>query len=387
MARLRGEDRGLFERPKGSGIWWVRYADLHGKDRREKAGTKSQAKSLYNLRQAEKLEGKLPASARARLTLEQLAQKYEPETKASKRSWEGDLVHARAWVAVLGDYDIRDIRPGDIEAAKGRWLSDFKPATVNGRLRYLKTLFNKAVRDNVIETSPLGAKRVKLLRESPPRDRIVSPEEERQLLAALQGQTSRAWFVALYTGLRQAEQFQMTRKDVDLPRRLLRVQDAEGKTKGGSRQWLPISAEVAEVLREQLASHKSPWVWPSDGYGEGDRPLSGDTAYERVKAAAKALGLESGIIWHTARHTYISRLVMLGVPLPTVQKLSRHKSLAMVLRYAHLCPDHTREALEKLAGFSTNGANGRPAPEPELQPAPWKQMAKWRVLPASPGEL
>jgi len=29
-------NRGVFERPKGSGIWWVRYADQHGKLHREK---------------------------------------------------------------------------------------------------------------------------------------------------------------------------------------------------------------------------------------------------------------------------------------------------------------------------------------------------------------
>lgn len=32
--------RGIFERTKGSGIWWVRWTDTEGRKRREKAGTR-----------------------------------------------------------------------------------------------------------------------------------------------------------------------------------------------------------------------------------------------------------------------------------------------------------------------------------------------------------
>ena len=37
MAREGGKDRGLFERPAGSGVWWIRYHDALGRERREKA--------------------------------------------------------------------------------------------------------------------------------------------------------------------------------------------------------------------------------------------------------------------------------------------------------------------------------------------------------------
>ena len=47
MARTGGQDRGLFERPAGSGVWWIRYHDVTGRERREKAGTKTEARTLY----------------------------------------------------------------------------------------------------------------------------------------------------------------------------------------------------------------------------------------------------------------------------------------------------------------------------------------------------
>lgn len=349
---------GVFERPAGSGVYWILYYDIHGQRHREKAGTLTQARDLLALRQGEKLQGKLPSLARDRLTLAQLVERYAPENRASKKSWKGDLVHAREWVAALGGRDIRDIKPGDIEAQKGRWLSDLAPATINARLAYLKTLFNRALRDDLVERTPLGAKRVKMLREPPPRDRLITPEEEALLLEHFHPAFRRAVFVGLYTGLRQAEQFKALRQDVNLARGQLRIQDERGRTKGGSRQHLDLSPRVVEVLREQLASHRSRWVWPADDlrrvevvYDE-ERPLAGDTALDRLTAAATALKLPEGVLWHTLRHTYISRLCMLGVPLPTVQRLARHKSLAMTMRYAHLCPDHTRQALVLLDGFA-----------------------------------
>jgi hypothetical protein len=38
---------------------------------------------------------------------------------------------------------------------------------------------------------------------------------------------------------------------------------------------------------------------------------------------------------HVMRHTAITDLVQSGVDLPTIQKVSGHKTLAMVLRYTH----------------------------------------------------
>ncbi len=43
----RGNDRGVFERPKGSKVWWIRYACQYGHLHREKIGPKGLAKAEY----------------------------------------------------------------------------------------------------------------------------------------------------------------------------------------------------------------------------------------------------------------------------------------------------------------------------------------------------
>ena len=48
---------------------------------------------------------------------------------------------------------------------------------------------------------------------------------------------------------------------------------------------------------------------------------------------------------HTLRHTFISRLVMAGVDLRTVQELAGHREIKMTMRYAHLAPEQKRRAI------------------------------------------
>ncbi len=45
------------------------------------------------------------------------------------------------------------------------------------------------------------------------------------------------------------------------------------------------------------------------------------------------------------RHTAITALVQAGADLPTIQRISGHKTLSMVLRYVHLMGDHIDTAI------------------------------------------
>jgi len=57
------------------------------------------------------------------------------------------------------------------------------------------------------------------------------------------------------------------------------------------------------------------------------------------------------VTWHIFRHTYISRLVMAGVDLRTVQELAGHKDIKMTVRYAHLASAHKLAAVDRLAEY------------------------------------
>src|SRR5690348_2511095 len=62
--------RGVFEKPKESGIWWIRYVDAAGKLRREKVGPKGAAIMLVEKRRTDaRLKLKLPEKFRVRRVL------------------------------------------------------------------------------------------------------------------------------------------------------------------------------------------------------------------------------------------------------------------------------------------------------------------------------
>lgn len=48
------------------------------------------------------------------------------------------------------------------------------------------------------------------------------------------------------------------------------------------------------------------------------------------------------------QHTTITTLVQAGVDLPTIQKISGHKTLLMVMRFVHLADDHIDTAIATL---------------------------------------
>jgi site-specific recombinase XerD len=54
------------------------------------------------------------------------------------------------------------------------------------------------------------------------------------------------------------------------------------------------------------------------------------------------------VVRHTLRHTAITHLVQAGVDLPTVKRISGHKTLAMVERYAHQNGEHIKTAMDIL---------------------------------------
>ena len=57
MARKGNQDRGLFERPKHSGLWWIRYVGPDRREHFERGGTKTEARALLARRKTEIADG------------------------------------------------------------------------------------------------------------------------------------------------------------------------------------------------------------------------------------------------------------------------------------------------------------------------------------------
>ena len=70
---------------------------------------------------------------------------------------------------------------------------------------------------------------------------------------------------------------------------------------------------------------------------------------EQFRRAVVRAGLDPAKVTpHVLRHTAITALVQAGVDLPTIQRISGHKTFAMVERYAHQNGSHIQAAMDKL---------------------------------------
>ena len=150
--------------------------------------------------------------------------------------------------------------------------------------------------------------------------------------------------IASETSMRKSEVFSIRREDVDLEKRVIYIP----KSKTGAREQ-PITGHLAESLSGHIAAlpERLPWLFPAAGAACG-HTVNIDKPFRRVVVAA---GLDpKQVVRHTLRHTAITHLVQAGVDLPTVKRISGHKSLSMVERYSHQNGAHIGAAMDKLSG-------------------------------------
>jgi integrase len=131
-------------------------------------------------------------------------------------------------------------------------------------------------------------------------------------------------------------------KDIDIERRCIFIPQA----KAGARQQ-PITKHLAEFLKFYLdqATNDQIWLFPSQNSASG-HIMNIEKPFRRV---VKNAGLNvKEINRHTLRHTAITHLVQAGIDLPTVQRISGHRTLSMVVRYSHQNGEHIRSAMDVL---------------------------------------
>jgi site-specific recombinase XerD len=361
---MKKKMRGVFEKVPGSDIWWIQYFAADGKRHREKIGTKANALKLVELRRTQRLVGRKLPKPRSRpllfseLTAAALAYTVGRAGHPANQSRMSKLIEE------FGNSVAEEITPEQVET----WLANRKEwslATKNRFIALLKLVFRLAERAKKIKYNP--ARFVRQQKENNARIRWLSDREETALRAVIRRDYPGhmpEFDVALYTGMRRSEQYGrrseqygMQWEAVDLQNRIITVP----KSKHGEVRYVQMNSRVAVILSAlkdasfgmgSVFSLRSPRCW--------------------FDPAVKAARIKD-FSWHCLRHTFISRLVMAGVDLRTVQELAGHKSIAMTCRYAHLAPGHQQAAVEKLLAepsatrTATEGSEGTDGSRQVLQ--------------------
>ncbi|MGR0171322.1 tyrosine-type recombinase/integrase [Pseudomonas aeruginosa] len=305
-----------------------------------------------------------------------LDDQFEPWALEHHKDGENGLRALRHSFAELLPLRLDEIDARRIEKLRSCWLeSGLAPATANRNLVRLKGVLSRAVDWEVLEVHPLvKVRRLKVDQRG--RVRYLTKEEESRLRKALderqdtmrsERQSANEWraqrkhellpdlyalkftdhlkplvLLAINTGMRRGETFNLKWGDVDLKNKMVTVEG--GGAKSGQTRHLPLNLEAFEALRE----------WKEQQKGEGGYvfPGKGGKRLDNVKKSWVTLLVSAkidGFRWHDLRHTFASKLVMAGVPLNTVRELLGHSDISMTLRYAHLAPESKAAAVELIS--------------------------------------
>jgi integrase len=212
---------------------------------------------------------------------------------------------------------------------------------VNRILATYRHMGNQLARRKIV---PAPFPMVRLQEGDSRRDNVLSTDQEKCLLAAaLEDSNTRTWLfikMGLSTAMRHSEILSVRLDALDIQRRRLRV-----LVKGGRWRDQPLSQEMVDILssEREMAEEGEEWFFPNPKSGHVE---SMKKAFRRTVGRA---GLDpSKVIPHTMRHTAITNLIETGAHARTVQQVSGHKSLDMVMRYTHARQERVDEALEKM---------------------------------------
>ena len=284
-------------------------------------------------------------------TFEQFAAKWfdewvVPNTKPSVQRRRKYALSA-SLMPFFGRMPIAQITANDVERYKAHTLKrGVTNKTVNNMLSVFRQCVGAAYEWLELEGVP---PKVKWLKCPMPKTDYLTPDECELLLSHAGGVVREMILTALRTGMRQGELKGLQWSSVDWQSATITVRHSRcdytkalGTPKNGRVRHIPMDAGVHWTLLKR--KQETGYVFlDTDG-----RPFDHKRLTRRLAGACKRAGLRQ-IGWHALRHTFASHLVMKGVPLPAVQTLMGHSTIAMTMRYTHLAPTALRAAVDLLS--------------------------------------
>ncbi len=275
-----------------------------------------------------------------RLTVSAAIDRYMREVAPTKKASTQDREKGRYETlrAFFGDYSLAAVTPELVARFRDKRLEvGLASNTVRLDLALLAHLYVTAIREWGIG---LTYNPVQLIRKPSPsaaRDRRLTTEEESRLRAAVAEHSNPMlhWIViiAIETGMRLSEIVTLTRDQVELRQRIIRLSE----TKNGSPRTVPMTTAAAEAMREALANPIRPIETDLVFFGEPGqdgrrRPYVFNRTWQRI---VKQLGIVD-FRFHDLRHEAVSRFVEAGFSDQEVAAISGHKSMQCLKRYTHL---------------------------------------------------
>jgi integrase len=375
----------VFEKPKGSGIYWIKR-HVEGQEDPVYVGEElpnGKRRGFRNRADAELMNAKLnagvvgitvPATPDNAPVLDVLFPEWSekrqartgPGRTAEVRSWRDDEYRWKNHLSPsFGQKRAADVGPDDVERLIDRLLLLVDKATVQRCVMLLSSFYNGylvgpkkyTMHNPVAQLDPAARKKFRKKYDPATVPFVERAEDIRRILVALPSPYSVAYAVGAYAGLRNGEILGLMWIDINWERGYIHVQrqvsrNELGPLKNNKSRKVPIQTALWPILKA--------WKFRTGGQGLCFQPVDGkggrpgrpakymtaralndalkETLVELPDLLARAGDYEQ--TWYAfTRHTYASHQAMSGRSMQKLQQWMGHASIETTMRYAHLIPD------------------------------------------------
>lgn len=313
------------------------------------------------LRAAMRSEARKAEDPKPRRTLDECATSWlrskRKETKPSTASLYATILDAYI-LPTLGPIFLDMLTRED--AIQWRDAQDGKPASINGRLRVLRTFVGASCRDAGIPNPIERVARVIDEATDTDDDRegscVLTADELARLLASVHKRAPQHYALVLtlaYTSCRFGEATALRWTDIDHEAGVIRVRRGQwrghvGSTKTKTRRTIPLTPELADALVQHEAFLRAkangpikPWVFLGV---RGGKMMHSSALRTPIAKAAEAAGLPRRPTTHWLRHT-LSDLLRQATTGQIQRAITGHVTVQMAEHYSHVGVEEKREAM------------------------------------------
>lgn len=366
MAKRRSNNEGTIYKKK-DGKWRAQLS-LNGRRLSQTTHSQSEAQEWMRVTR-NKIAGSFNFDG-GQTTLQKFLEGWFVSIQSSRKPETVDLyerILRRNVVPVLGNIKLAELRPDHIQglyiALKQEGKSQHAVHSVH---KILHTALEQAVKLKILPGNPCKAT------EAPSRVHkemaFLNEEQVQTLLLTASMMEDRylpIYYLAIHTGMRQAELLALKWEDISWERKTLNVNRQLIRKKGGGyifrppktqsgRRQIALGQASILVLKDHRTTQSKLRQEMGDGWTELDlvfpsnigTPIVGSNLRKDFRKAIELAGLPR-LRFHDLRHTAASLMLNYGVPVIVVSKRLGHANASITLNvYGHLIPSMQEKAAE-----------------------------------------
>ncbi len=243
----------------------------------------------------------------------------------------------------LANYKLSDVTPSVLN----EMVNDFKneiskitkkplsPATIKKLFNYVSSIFNYAVRMEIVENNPCSKVKLNIKDDRVKNLHFYTPEQVKILFNNLDGETIETQLaikLAVYCGLRRSEIYGIQWKDIDLKNKTIHIQRSRLKVSGvdtisstktiNSNRVIPINDDLIELLIKTKKDKDFIFKKADRDIGEKLHRVQEKANLPRIK-------------FHDLRHTSGTLLLANGIDVKTVSEFLGHANISTTSIYVH----------------------------------------------------